>query len=241
MGLTGAEQVRERRGDVGAKGGLHHHVVAVGVAQLRQGAGHRRQHRPARVAHRIADEVGQLGLQKLGLGGHLMLVGTPHEDVGHGHVGRIPQQLALGQLGTQKHPAVVAGRRLDGHRIGLIGLHHDAPRQLGAPGTTSHLLDELEGTFAGPIVGQVQLGVGVNDAHEGHIVEIEAFGDHLGAQKHRRFRRTETLEQFLVRALGRSSVGVHADNRHSRPHPGHLVEQRPQICLDSLRASTELL
>ncbi len=87
----------------------------------------------------------------------------------------------------------------------------------------------------------MQLGVGVDDADEGHVVEIEAFGDHLSAEQHRRLGRAEALEQLLVRAFGRGGVGVHADDGHLGPHPRHAVQERAQIRFHPLRASTELL
>ena len=69
----------------------------------------------------------------------------------------------------------------------------------------------------------MQLGVGVDNAHERHIVEVEALRDHLRAQKHGRVRRGELLEQRLVRAFRLGGVGVHADDGHARTHPGHAV------------------
>ena len=53
------------------------------------------------------------------------------------------------------------------------------------PARPATCLDELEGGAAGAVVGQMQLGVGVDDAHQRDVVETESLGDHLGAEQHR--------------------------------------------------------
>ena len=43
----------------------------------------------------------------------------------------------------------------------------------------------------------MQLGVGVDDAHQRDVVEIESLGDHLGAEQHRGIGGGEFLEKGL--------------------------------------------
>ena len=117
-----------------------------------------------------------------------------------------------------EHPAVVGGGGADGHVVGLVGLHHDPPVQLGAPGAARHLLDELEGALAGAVVRQVQLGVGVDDAHQRDVVEIEPLGDHLGAEQHGGIGGGERFQQGLVGAFGLGGVGT-VSYTHLRREP----------------------
>ena len=93
----------------------------------------------------------------------------------------------------------------------------------------------------GAEVGQLQLRVGVDDAHQGDVVEVKALRDHLRSQQHRRLRGRELLEQALVRALPAGGVCIHADDGHARPHPGHGVEHAAQLVFDALRSRAELL
>ena len=125
-----AERAHQRGREVVAQRRLHDDVVAVGVAQLRQHAGDGGQHLPA-ISHLVADELGQLGVQKLGLGGHGVLVGAPQKHVGHPHVGRVAQHPALRQLVAQEQRAIVGRGGADGGS-GLLkarpAAHRNIPR-----------------------------------------------------------------------------------------------------------------
>ena len=151
---------------------------------------------------------------------HVGLVSAPYQHVRHAHVRRIPEHLALGQLISQKQRAIVARRGADGRGVGLVGLHEHAPGQLSAAGAARHLLDQVERALVRTEIGQLQLRVGVDDAHQGDVIEVKALRDHLRAEQHRRLRRREPLEQALVGPLPAGSVGIHADDGHARPHPG---------------------
>ena len=152
-------------------------------------------------------------------------MGAPYQHVRHAHVRRIPEHLALGQLVSQKQRAIVARRGADGRGVGLVGLHEHAPGQLRAAGAAGNLFDQVERALVGAEIGQLQLRVGVDDAHQGDVVEVKALRDHLRAEQHRRLRRRELLEQALVRPLPAGGVGVHADDGHARPHPRHGAQR----------------
>ena len=74
------------------------------------------------------------------------------------------------------------------------------------------MLHQVERALGGAVIGKVQLRIGVDDAHEGHIVEVEPLRDHLRAEQHGHRRGGELLEEALVIALVRGRVGVHADD-----------------------------
>ena len=58
----------------------------------------------------------------------------------------------------------------------------------------------------------MQRGIGVDDAHERHIVEIQTLRDHLRAQQHRARCLHKALKQLLVRAFRFRGVGIHANH-----------------------------
>ena len=45
--------------------------------------------------------------------------------------------------------------------------------------TATDLRHHHESMLVGPEVGVVEHGVGIEDTHDGHTVEVEALGDHL--------------------------------------------------------------
>ncbi len=119
--------------------------------------------------------------------------------------------------------------------VGPVRLYDDAARLLRAPRTTGHLFEQLEGALRRPEVRQLERGVGVDDAHQRDVGEVEALRNHLRAQQHRARRGSELLQQLFVRALGRGGVGVHAH------HAGAFGQQRLQLRLHALGARAEFL
>ena len=91
------------------------------------------------------------------------------------------------------------------------------------------------------VVGQLQLRVGVDDAHERDVVEVKALRNHLRTQQHGGVGSGELLEQALVRAFAAGGVGVHADDGHIRPHALHTVKHHAQLGFHALRSRAELL
>ena len=87
----------------------------------------------------------------------------------------------------------------------------------------------------------MQLGVGVDDAHQRDVVEIEPLGDHLGAEQHGGIGGGERFQQGLVGAFGLGGVGVHADDGNGWPHTGQPVQELAQLGFHTLGAGAELL
>jgi len=131
----------------------------------------------------------------------------------------------------------------NGHRVVHIGLHEHAALEVPAARTACNLLHQVERAFRRTEIGQAQLRIGVDHAHEHDIVEIEALRNHLRTQKHRRTGLAKFGEQLFMRIARRSGVGVHA--HHARKRPARcarvFVEYASQLHLHTLRSRAELL
>ena len=67
--------------------------------------------------------------------------------------------------------------------IGHVGLHNHLSGVLVPPRPAGDLGEELEGSFAAPVVGEAQRGVRRDDTHQRHVREVVTLGDHLGADE----------------------------------------------------------
>ena len=56
----------------------------------------------------------------------------------------------------------------------------------------------------------MQAEVGINNADQGHVREVQSFGDHLGADEDVDLAGTEVAEDAAVILLALEGVGVHA-------------------------------
>src|SRR5258708_39816186 len=74
---------------------------------------------------------------------------------------------------------VVVPRKLDRGPKRRRRLHKNFAGDLSSSGPASDLRKQLESTFTGSKVGQMQADICVNDTHQGDIRKIEALGDHL--------------------------------------------------------------
>ena len=63
------------------------------------------------------------------------------------------------------------------------GLHHHFALHLAAARATGHLRKQLKGAFARTEVRQMQTGIRIHDADQGHARKVQTLGDHLRANK----------------------------------------------------------
>ena len=70
--------------------------------------------------------------------------------------------------------------------------------------------EELEGALAGAKIRLMQREVGVNDAHERDVREMQALRYHLCADKNVGLAHTKIAEDFPVIVLAFHGVGIHA-------------------------------
>ena len=164
-----------------------------------------------------------------GLPHHVFVPLALEQDADHASEGGIAQRLPVGDLPGEKGPVVVRLRAGDAVVALRIGLHDHLAAQLAPPGPPGHLRQQLKGPFAGPEVGEVEGGVGRDDAHERHVREIEALGHHLRAEQDIRFLVQHAVVDVLVGAFPRRGVHVHSDDPGAR-------EPLLQLLLDALGA-----
>ena len=94
------------------------------------------------------------------------------------------------------------------------GLDH-RPAVLAAPARPAHHLgQQAEGPLGGPVVVHVEAQVRRQDPHQGHVLEIQPLGHHLGTQENGDLLCLEPMEQDLV--VTGDSVRVHAEDLRLR-------------------------
>jgi hypothetical protein len=171
---------------------------------------------------------GKLGGFGLGGGAGGGLAGELEQE----DVRRIAKEAAFGQLGSSKAVIVVRCRRNDGRMRWRVRLDNDGTRLLAAPGSATDLGDEVEGTFAGGKVGNVQHCVGRDHAHQVKTRHVEALGNHLRAYQHVNGAVVQAAVD-LVEIGGRQAVAVETS------HAGG-GEELAYFLLDALGAAAEV-
>ena len=94
--------------------------------------------------------------------------------------------------------------------MGGEGLDDDFAFEFTASGTSGDLGDELEGALAGAEIGDVEAEVGVEDSDEGDVGEMQALGDHLGADKDVDFLGFEFPEDVFEGVFAAHGIGIDA-------------------------------
>ena len=96
------------------------------------------------------------------------------------------------------------------------GLHDHLAAGRAAAAAAGELGDHREGALAGAEVGEAQGGVGVEDRAQGHLGEVVALGDHLGADQDGALGLAEGGEDAGVGTAPGGGVGVEPEDRHRR-------------------------
>jgi hypothetical protein len=133
--------------------------------------------------------------------------GEEEGDVGEGGVAELLADIEF--LGDEAVEVVVSCE-LDGGAVRGGGLDDDFSGHRSAAGAAGDLGEELEGAFAGAEVGGVEGEVGVEDADEGDVGEVESFGDHLGAEENVDLFGAEVAEGVAEGVFSAGGVGVEA-------------------------------
>ena len=108
------------------------------------------------------------------------------------------------------HGRVVRGDDMAYHFVGrFVGLYHDRALFFAA-GPARYLAQQLVSPFEGPEIGIFENVVRIEYADGGYVVEIQAFGDHLGADQDVRFALFKGADDALVRVFSACGVRVHA-------------------------------
>jgi hypothetical protein len=84
------------------------------------------------------------------------------------------------------------------------------PRHVAAPGAPGHLGEELKGALGGAKIGHPEADIGGDHAHQRHVGNVVALGDHLRAHEDVVIALAEFVEDGLVLALAGDGVAVEA-------------------------------
>jgi hypothetical protein len=91
--------------------------------------------------------------------------------------------------------------------IGLVRLEDDLAGRVGAACSTGDLGEQLEGSFGCAEVWEGKALIGERDTNERDRGDVVAFGDHLCADQHVDFARSQSIENLLD-AVSRCRVAV---------------------------------
>ena len=171
----------------------------------------------------------KLAFQMFGGEFHLVLVAAFEREQRHAADGRIFQLFAEFDFLFVKAGEVMAARILDRRMKRRERLHEHLALDIAAAGATGDLREQLEGALARAEIRLMQREVGVNDADERHVREMQALGNHLRADENVGLARAKIAEDFPVIVLALHRVGVHALDARMR-------EKFRERFLDFLRA-----
>ena len=116
---------------------------------------------------------------------------------------------------------VVVDDLTDDGQLRLSRLQNDQTALAATSGSSADLRHHHEGMLIGPEIGLVEHGVGIEDAHDGHLVEVEALGDHLGANEQVGTSGTEVADDALVGLARTGGVEVHTADAGLREDVAH--------------------
>ncbi len=122
----------------------------------------------------------------------------------------------VGQLGAHERVVVVRDRASYGVVTRHARLDDDFPALGSAARASRDLAEQLEAAFRRAEVGQVDADVRIDDADERDVREIEALGDHLGAEQDVDFAAAHAVEDVGVRPFAARGVDVHARDARVR-------------------------
>ena len=140
-----------------------------------------------------------------------LVVAMAQVNIDEAAEGGVRKHLAFKHLGVEHLPIVVGRNLTDDVAVGRACLEDDMACMVLAPCSSCHLAEGLEGTLIASEVGQVEHGVGIEDANHRDIVEIESFGHHLGAYEDVGLVVGEIVDDVLVVGAGTGGVEIHAE------------------------------
>ena len=112
----------------------------------------------------------------------------------------------------RKRGEIAARRRDDRRRRRVIRLNDHLSRKLRPSRAPRHLRKQLERPLGRAEVWHVKRTIGIEDANERDIREVEPLRNHLRAEKDIRLAAPERGKNVVVRVLARCRVCVHAEN-----------------------------
>ena len=150
-------------------------------------------------------------------------------DVDDACEGRVTKFFAFGEFVLIKALVVVVHDEANDGMLRIGGLDEHLALLVRASGASGHLLHHVEGAFARAEVGETDHGVGIENAHDAHRIEVKSLGHHLRAHEDVGLVSREFVDDAVVTVLVACGVEVHARDFLAREH---LID----VVLDALGA-----
>ncbi len=105
---------------------------------------------------------------------------------------------------------------LHGVVVGKISLQHDFAWDFSAAGSAGNLGEQLKGALGGTEIREAECVVCAYHAHQGHTVDVVAFGDHLSANQQVQFTRVQSVEGALEVGVAANCIAIQAGDSRLR-------------------------
>src|SRR6266849_8552458 len=115
----------------------------------------------------------------------------------------------MGHLEFDERFVVMLRGQKNTRLVGIEGLHQHSSATGATTRSSGYLGQELKRSLGGAKVRDVQAHVRIDYSHEHHVRKIQAFGDHLRAQKDVDKSATKGAEQAPVTSRAARAVTVH--------------------------------
>ncbi len=124
------------------------------------------------------------------------LLRVAHQHVRHRAERRIAHHAPEVDLLFVEPLVILRGGELNGVMIGIDGLHQHDARKAAPPRASRYLRQQLKGPLAGAKIGHAEADIRRHHAHQRHVRDVVALGDHLRAHENVVIAFAETLREW---------------------------------------------
>src|SRR5262249_52889880 len=111
---------------------------------------------------------------------------------------------------------VMPARKLDRRMKRRERLHDHFAFNVTAPGASGDLSQQLKRPFARPKIRLMQGKIGVNDADECDVREVQTLGDHLGSDQDVNLACAKITEDTAIIVFAFQRIGIHSRDARIR-------------------------
>ena len=163
---------------------------------------------------------------------HNLLVLPQEGDIGHVPKRRRVLHLPQPDFQVIETVIVLLCRQANQLMLRNQGLNQGAAGSIAPTCSANDLSEHIKGGLSCPVRAGIQAQIPVQHPNQGHIGDIQAFGNHLGADQHRDLFLPEPGKDLFVGIHSAYRVRVHSDGLHIR-------KQLRQLLLDPLGPGTD--
>ena len=190
--------------------GLQLEVEAVEVFEFENGAIGRAKHTDGNTVRPAGDGLFEGPGQQVRKRPGFFRIFTANNDTGHAVVRRVRVLSADGEFLQGERFVKVLGRQGDAGMFGSERLDENVAPFVTTPGSPGNLCQQLKGAFGRTEVRHVETDVGIDNADQRNVREVESLGDHLRAEQDVNRSGTERVEHALMAARLGHRVRIHA-------------------------------